>query len=226
MKKKVSKSKNKVKKNKFFFVRHGETFSNIGHSYDHPQRIRLTDEGHKQAKTLVKKIKSPDKIVVSKYFRTIETAQPLMEKHPHVLVRVFPHLHEYTYLSPKKFNKGKIGDEIKHRYINQFWDRLDPFHKDGDIAESFLEFIKRVDKTIHTLKKLDPHGNVYVFTHGIFMRAFLHLHKEIDQVLKSKKVDKKKLKELMKKFREIILDEKKKVDNAQIIEVTKIIEKY
>jgi alpha-ribazole phosphatase len=220
------KSKTRATNNKFFFVRHGETFSNIGHSYDHPQRIRLTDQGHKQAKKLVKKIKSPDKIIVSKYFRTIETAQPLMEKHPHVLVRVFPHLHEYTYLNPKKFNRGKIEDEVKHRYINEYWERLDPTHKDGDIAESFLEFITRIDKTIHALKKLEPHGNVYIFTHGIFMRAFLYLHKEIDQVLKPKKMDKKKLKALMKKFRDIILDENSKIKNTQIIDATEIIHKY
>jgi len=223
---KIIKVKNK-NKNKIFFVRHAETEANAGIGYDHPQHIKLTEKGHVDAKKLAKKIKSPSKIIVSKYFRTLQTAQPLMEKHVDVVVQVLPHIHEFTYLSPAKF----IGENIdKKKFVREYWEKMNPYYKDGDIAESYANFAHRIHKSILQIKKLKGTGDVYIFTHGLFIKTFLLLNSEFPKLFKTeyknKSEEKKAMLKFMHNFYTMQFKDKEKVKNCEIVDVTDIISKY
>lgn len=207
---------------KIFFIRHGETFSNTGESYDHPAHIRLTDKGHAQAKGLVKKVKNPKKIIVSKYFRTLQTAEHVINKNKHVDVLVFPEIHEFTYLSNDKFIKH-TGD--KKEIINKYWETLDPRYNDGDNAESFLDFSKRINETVKRLKEIKSDGDVYVFTHANFTRGLLIQLIEFPKLHASASSLKKDIKKMMQRFHEASKNNEYHVNNCDIVEVTSLIKK-
>lgn len=215
--------KNSKTKNKIFFIRHAETYANTGEKYDHPQYIRLTERGHDQAKKVAKKIKNPGKVIVSKYFRTLETAQHLLNKNKDVDFLVFPDLHEFTYLSNKKF-LSLANDNNK--IVEEYWELMDPKYNDGDNAESFKDFTDRIHNTILKLKKMKTNGDIYVFTHGNFTRGFMILTKEFSNLHKDVKNKNKNLKKMMKRFGECYVTKEYLVDNCEIVEVTDLIRKY
>lgn len=217
---KKNKSKTKIKKNKskkrIFFVRHAETFANLGQGYEHPAYIKLTEKGHADAKTLAKNIKKPGKIVVSRYFRTLQTAIPTIEKNEHIDAIVLPHIHEYTYLNPEKFNVAHLTNEQKNNYVKEYWSRMDPHYRDGGIAESFSDFLKRIKKSAKQINNIKSDGDIYVFTHGVFIKTFLLMHK----------IPEKSLKKFMQKFYDMQYIQKIEIENCQILDVTDLIEKY
>lgn len=206
--------KNKTKK-KIYLVRHAETFANTGEKLEHPAHIRLTEKGISQAKELAKKIKKPGKIVVSKYFRTLQTATPLIEKHENVEVLVLPHIHEFTYLSPVKLLDKDVSKEKKDTMVKSYWEQMDPKYSDGDIAESFANLVKRVEKSIKQIKNIKAEGDIFIFTHGMFIKTFMLLNEKKNL----------KPKQLMQEFYNLQFVEKAEIKNCEILDVTDIIAK-
>ena len=58
--------------------------------------------------------------------------------------------------------------------VNAFWNHSDPFNADGEGAESFAEFINRVQGVLERLRYLEKEF-VVVFSHEQFIRAALWL---------------------------------------------------
>ena len=149
-------------------VRHSESEGNIGLPTASPASIVLTQRGHQQAETLAKLVvEVPDMIVVSPFIRTQQTAAPLMGRCPEVRVEIWD-VQEYTYLNPLKY----VGTTENERgvFARSHWERCDPLWNDGGGAESFVEFIARVDTALSRLRSAEGQWTM-VFSHGYFIKA-------------------------------------------------------
>lgn len=153
-----------------WFIRHGESISNANLRTKHPAQSELTPKGVAEAARVVTAFdRKPDLIVVSEYVRTWQTAVPTIEYFKPIKVEEWP-VYEFTYLHPERYN-GTTGSErgpVAHAY----WDRNDPFEKEMAEGESFAELMERVEGLNARLREQTA-DFIAVFTHGLFVRAFL-----------------------------------------------------
>ena len=54
--------------------------------------------------------------------------------------------------------------------MREYWEHCDPDYNDGGGAESFREFIQRVEDTLFRVLER-PHQNMWFFTHEQFMKS-------------------------------------------------------
>jgi 2,3-bisphosphoglycerate-dependent phosphoglycerate mutase len=150
-------------------IRHAESEGNIGMPTDTPAGIRLTEKGHRQAAEYAAGVEAaPDLIVVSPFLRTQQTAAPLMVRFPEVPVEIWP-VQEFTYLNPVEY-AGTTQDQ-RGEVAKAYWARCDEHWNDGGGAESFVDFIGRIDETWRRLQSTRVR-RIAVFTHGYFMKGF------------------------------------------------------
>lgn len=150
-------------------VRHGESEANAGLPTETPHSIPLTSRGHEQALALAENwTDAPGLIIVSPFIRTRQTAAQLMAKFPEVPVEEWP-VQEFTYLNPRLY----IGTTEAQRgeFARGYWLRCDPHWNDGGGAESFADFIGRIDELERRLRGLTR--DTVIFTHGYFIKALL-----------------------------------------------------
>lgn len=149
-------------------IRHAESLANVGGRSTSPGSIPLTPFGRDQALEVATWFDyPPDKVIVSKYARTLETATPLLLKF-NIRPEVWP-VHEWTYLCPDKYS-GTTQAE-RRPFVEAYLNRLDPAYVDGPGAESFQEYIGRVRETLERLRTFP--GRQVVFSHEHFMKALL-----------------------------------------------------
>ena len=153
-----------------WIIRHAESESNAGLPTTSPDRIPITTKGQLQSQELVKQfVQAPDLIVTSKYIRTQQTAQPLLEAFPDVAQEEW-NIHEFTYLAPHRYHKTTLHDRRPH--TQAYWQRADPTFMDGEGAESFVQLMERVEQTRTQLQQIRT-GFTAIFCHGHFMKALL-----------------------------------------------------
>jgi broad specificity phosphatase PhoE len=151
---------------KIIMVRHGESMANTGLATSDPAGIPLTEKGRSQAEHLAENMTViPDLIIVSPYLRARQTADPLIKRFPQARVECWPEVREFAYLAP-----ASCRDTTAEESVKAYWQAADPYYIDGDGAESFSQFMRRVDTAIQKLKDEEAR-NIVVFTHGQFMRA-------------------------------------------------------
>lgn len=80
-------------------------------------------------------------------------------------------IQEFTYLAPMRC-AGTTAEQ-RRVWVEHYWTLADPDRCDGDGAESFNEFLARVDDTIGRLAQLaEPFDlAVLLFGHGQFINA-------------------------------------------------------
>ncbi len=153
-----------------WFIRHGESLSNAGLPTEHPAITPLTELGQQQARILPKVFDTaPGLFVVSPYLRTRQTAQPTLERFPDVPVVEWP-VQEYTFLNPAHW-KGTTGRD-RQPAIQAYWERADPFYRDGGGAESFADVLERVDTALKLIHQQESEF-MAIFSHGHFLRVLL-----------------------------------------------------
>lgn len=169
-----------------WFIRHGESTANAGAATEHHETIPLSEWGAQQAQKISQKFqRQPDLIVSSSFLRARQTAEPTIKRFPEVRLEIWP-VEEFTYLSPLTC----IGTTAAGRWerVNQYWNLCDPDYIDGEGAESFRQFICRVQDTINRLKNLEEDMFVVVFSHAQFMRAVRFLREngnlDIHEIMK------------------------------------------
>jgi len=155
--------------NGIILIRHGESMANAGERTRTPSGIPLSPLGREQARDLEHAALDPELIVVSAYLRTQETAAPLCQRLSDVPVETWP-VHEFTYLAPEHYINTTEQD--RHAPVARYWERADPQHRDGPGAETFAEFIARVDAILERLRSMDD-PQVCIFTHSFFILALL-----------------------------------------------------
>jgi broad specificity phosphatase PhoE len=153
-----------------WFIRHGESEANAGLPTTSPASVRLTSRGRKQGEYIARAFtKQPDRIITSPYIRTKQTAIPTIERFPRSLQCEWQ-VQEFTYLSPSDYQNTTI--EQRRPLAHAYWQRLDPCYEDGEGAESFSQFIYRVQKTLKKLTTLED-DFIAIFSHEQFIRAIL-----------------------------------------------------
>ena len=153
-----------------WFIRHAESLSNAGFPTDTPHAIGLSEKGMAQAEAVAAQWrKDPDLIVVSRYSRTAYTAVPLCRLHPQVPVVELP-VHELTFLAPGRY----VGttETTRREPARQYWERCDPDYCDGEGAESFCDFCKRIDESLEALQER-AEQRIVVFCHAYVIKAIL-----------------------------------------------------
>lgn len=151
------------------FIRHAESESNAGLRTEHPATTPITEKGLNQALLTSQIFKTaPDLIVTSPYIRTKQTAAPLMERFPDVPCAEWP-VQEFTYLDPAHWSGTTYHDRLP--IAHAYWERSDPFSRDGGVAESFVDLIERVEQTRQLIlqQKVET---IVVYSHGQFTRTF------------------------------------------------------
>ena len=149
-------------------IRHAESVANVGKKTASPETVGLTDTGREQARELACKIaEQPDLIITSPFIRTLQTAEPLLDKFPDAKQEQWP-IQEFTYLSPDKCNDTSMEDRIP--LAMEYWERNDPHYCDGDRAESFAFFVYRVADFKNKIQNR-AERNIIVFSHYQFIAA-------------------------------------------------------
>lgn len=155
--------------NNIWLIRHAECHSNIGEKTTHPATSTLTQTGILQSERIADCIDfQPDSIIHSPYLRAMQSAQPTIIKFPEVTIEEWP-VQEFIYLPHEKYLNSTQAD--RRTAVDEYWQQCDPQQKNADEAESFVEFIDRMEMTIEQLKHFK--GRVIVFTHGHVIRAMI-----------------------------------------------------
>ena len=153
-----------------WFIRHGESVSNANLPTTHPATSELTEKGQREAEYVAQAFSAkPDLIVVSPYIRAQQTAVPTISHFDPINVVEWP-IEEFSYLHPEKYN-GTTGHD-RWPDAHAYWERMDPLEKEGGEAESFTEMLGRVRDMEERLRQT-PESFVALFSHGLFLRAFL-----------------------------------------------------
>jgi broad specificity phosphatase PhoE len=152
-----------------WLIRHGESQSNSGEKTTHPGTSILTQRGLLQAECISSYIQCrPDIIIHSPYTRALQSAQATINKFPDVTVDEWP-VQEFVYLPDEKYLNSTQADRLAA--VNEYWEQCDPEQKASDEAESFIEFIDRIEIMVEKLMRRKDH--VIVFTHGHVIRAVI-----------------------------------------------------
>ena len=153
-----------------WFIRHAESEANAGLATTHPTCVKLTNQGYKQAEHIADAFKKqPDTIITSPFIRTQQTANPTMSRFPQSRHSVWQ-IQEFTYHSLSGYQNTTI--EQRRPIAEAYWQREDPFYVDGKGAESFSQFMGRVQKNLSKLIALNNDFTA-IFSHEQFIRAIL-----------------------------------------------------
>lgn len=153
-----------------WLIRHGESIGNAGLVTTQPDTIPLTEKGAEQALRLADSFMEPPALIVTSPFtRTQQSAWPTIERFPTARQEQWQ-IQEFSYLSPGRYQDTTIAD--RKPFVEKYWSRCDPHYIDGEGAESFADFIQRVQQAIERLWSCQS-DFVVVFGHGFFMRAMI-----------------------------------------------------
>lgn len=166
-----------------FLIRHAESQSNAGLPTIGPKQVELTPLGHEQAKyiaTLLQSYALLNLIVTSPYLRTKQTANPVIATFDSIPTEEWS-VQEFTYLSSLHHKYSTIAD--RKPLVDAYWEQLLPFHIVGPDAESFAQFIERVNAFLKLLRNEKyEKQTIAVFSHEQFINAVLWLidHKQTE----------------------------------------------
>lgn len=156
------------------WVRHGESEANAGLPTPDAWTTPLTLEGHRQSLAVAAAIRQRPRLVVfSSMTRAEQTAEHTLARWPLTPAEQWP-VQEFTFLSGAKY--AHTTQAQREQGVREYWDRMDPHAVDGPGAESFAQFMGRVEQALERLARVDQRptdGPVVVFTHGRFMRGVL-----------------------------------------------------
>jgi broad specificity phosphatase PhoE len=149
-------------------IRHGESAANAGEpSLDHTT-IPLTPLGIEQSHLVARSFThAPALIVASPFSRAQATAMATVAAFPATQLETWP-IHEFTYLEPARCANTTVAQ--RRNWVEAYWAKSDPALRDGEGAESFLDFIFRVQSFLDQLAE-HPARDVAVFSHGQFINA-------------------------------------------------------
>ena len=164
-----------------YLIRHAESVGNVnGRTASHAS-IELTDLGHEQAEKLAAKLPLADRVYISSFLRTRQTAQPLLERDQ--LVPEVVAIEEFSYLSDLRCQNTTL--EQRKPWVDAYWKALDIDYIDAQDAESFREFYQRVESFKQHLLEIQSDfiaKNLMVFSHGQFLKLFQMLNEQ-DRIL-------------------------------------------
>jgi probable phosphoglycerate mutase len=156
-----------------FIIRHAQSAANAGKRTTDPATVPITEMGIRQARYSAGLIpERPVLVATSSYRRTVQTAEPLLQRYPGVPLEQWP-VEEFTYLDSAACAETTYTERTTRRH--EYWTRCDPLWGDGTGCECFADFIARVRRFERKLLLQAAEETVVIFTHGLVMRALLWL---------------------------------------------------
>lgn len=151
------------------FLRHAESAANAGLPSSDPGAIPLTEAGRLAADTAARDYDgpTPDLIVISPFRRAQETAAPFRRRFAIALVEEWS-VQEFTYLSPARC--GTSSGAERRPLVEAYWSTATSETNDGPGAESFQDFIARVQTALVTLHNR-PEQSILVVCHEMVIKA-------------------------------------------------------
>ncbi len=154
---------------KFYLIRHAQSESNAGHAIRPNPDIALTNLGRQQARELsdwlLAHVATPNKVFVSSYIRTHQTAEPYLDKTGLTSI-VLDDLREFNYLDYEHIKDLTLPQIIK--MADEFWARGDREYTDSPTSDNFINLVARVKAVCEEFDAL-PDGTYVVFTHGMWL---------------------------------------------------------
>lgn len=148
------------------FVRHGQSMANVGGVTTEHHAIALTDAGRAQALALVDLLpRQPSGVLVSPFERAQDTCQPYCSKLG-IEPQIVHSLHEFETIDPDLM-QGMTGAE-RAPLVDAYWKESDVNKRMGPRAESFAEFVQRVESFRTTALPQLEDGTV-IFGHGMWI---------------------------------------------------------
>lgn len=196
-------------KKKIWFIRHAESVANADENLKlkdfSGSDMLISEKGLLQAEELINLFTdAPDLVVTSPYVRTKMTAKHVIEKFSQATHEEWQ-IHEFTYLANKRcFNTSFAERDI---WRNRYWQKSDPLYNDGEGAESFVDFMGRVEKALKDLEKRKEKF-IVLFSHGYTIAAVKYILEK-----KPKNITSEVMRDFKKYFSE------NKIDNATKVEV-------
>ena len=155
-------------KKKLYLVRHAESYSNIEDIYEYD--AALTEVGVIQSAKIAQYFKDDIKLIIySELQRTKQTAKFTINKYPDADVQQWD-VQEFNYLGENYFTKIEKLTRISYKQI--FWEQIDLLYKYNDDAESFFEFLKRVESFVTKIMDTSV-DSIIVFSHKYFIKGVL-----------------------------------------------------
>src|SRR3989344_3921405 len=114
-----------------YLIRHAESESNAGFRTKNAKDIHITEKGIKQSRAIVGAIiEPPERLIVSPYVLTFETASPFYLSSRFSVPRkeVWP-VQEFTYLCEKRYADTTYSERVIGRDV--YWKKLDPDYVEG-----------------------------------------------------------------------------------------------
>lgn len=167
-------------------IRHGESAANAGEaSLDHAS-IPLTAKGVEQAHLVAGSFaQAPALIAASPFTRAQTTAMATLAAFDSTPFETWP-VHEFTYLEPARCANTTVAQ--RRGWVEAYWAKSDPALTDGEGAESFLDFISRVQSFLDRLAEHPAH-DIAVFSHGQFINAVAWLIERKPQEIDGRAMD-------------------------------------
>jgi broad specificity phosphatase PhoE len=151
-------------------IRHAESLANAGGATSTPRDIPLSETGYEQARALADSIiDEPERIILSPYIRTRETARYILERFPNCPVETLS-IQEFTYLSISRCRNTTY--EQRKPLVEEYWARCDPNYSDGDQAESLAELVYRTRDFLRRVAEMEGEL-IFVFTHEQFIKTVI-----------------------------------------------------
>lgn len=149
-------------------IRHGESAANAGEASRDHASIPLTAKGVEQAHLVAGSFaQAPTLIVASPFVRAHATAMATVAVFPATPFETWP-THEFTYLEPARCTNTTVAH--RRDWVDAYWAKADPAFRDGEGAESFLDFIYRARSFLDRLAEHAAH-DIAVVSHGQFINA-------------------------------------------------------
>lgn len=148
-----------------YFVRHGQSMANAGAFAMADREIQLSALGRQQVQDLLARWPlRPARLYCSQMLRARQTAAYFADAHG-LAAQEIAELDEFSYLALATVEGKAPGDVAV--LAREYWQRSDPAHRDGDVADSFDGFAARVEAFLARLHDFED-GSVFV-GHGIWI---------------------------------------------------------
>lgn len=153
----------------FYLIRHAQSESNAMQTVRPNHEIALTalskTQAIEMATWLTDHLPMPDKVFVSSYACTHQTAEPYLNK-TGLTPTVLDGLREFNYLDYEHIKDLSYPQIIK--LAQAYWAKADVHYTDSPNTDSFSHLVRRVKAVRDDFAKL-PEGTYVVFTHGMWL---------------------------------------------------------
>lgn len=160
---------------KVYFVRHGETASNVNRSWQDPAEP-LNETGEAQVTVVAKRLKALtfDKMIVSTIPRAIQTAEAIVAENnmPYELSDLFREIKPPTSLIGATHSNDAESVMSKFKVARVEFASDEAWYFEDE--ENATDFLNRIKKSLDYLAEL-PEDNILVVTHGGYLRCCLGL---------------------------------------------------